>query len=50
MREPVIKTVMKSKDKNNDGKIDFQEFVGERGKDQDKVSRCLFWKPDGILL
>lgn len=36
MREPVIKTVMKSKDKNNDGKIDFQEFVGERGKDQDK--------------
>ena len=42
MRQPVIQTVMKSKDKNNDGKIDFQEFVGERGKDQNKVSRCLW--------
>merc|ERR1712135_130432 len=23
-------------DKNNDGRLDFQEFIGERGKDQDK--------------
>jgi len=36
MRIPVIQNVMKSKDKNYDGKLDFQEFVGERGKDQDK--------------
>ena len=50
MREPVIETVMKSKDTNNDGKIDFQEFVGERGKDQDKVCICPFWKFGGILL
>ena len=37
MRTPVIQSVMKSKDKNNDGRLDFQEFIGERGKDQDKV-------------
>jgi len=36
MRTPVIQSVMKSKDKNSDGRLDFQEFIGERGKDQDK--------------
>merc|ERR1712203_477364 len=36
MRTPVIQSVMKSKDKNNDGKLEFQEFIGDRGKDQDK--------------
>ena len=29
---------MKARDKNQDGKLDFQEFVGERAKDQDKVN------------
>ena len=38
MRTPVIQSVMKSKDKNSDGRLDFQEFIGERGKDQDKVN------------
>ena len=37
MRTPVIQSVMKAKDKNNDGRLDFQEFIGDRGKDQDKV-------------
>ena len=37
MRTPVIQSVMKARDKNQDGKLDFQEFVGERAKDQDKV-------------
>merc|ERR1719350_115573 len=36
MRTPVIQSVMKSKDKNHDGKLEFQEFIGDRGKDQDK--------------
>lgn len=36
MRTPVIQSAMKSKDLNQDGKLDFQEFVGDRGKDQDK--------------
>ena len=38
MRTPVIQSVMKARDKNQDGKLDFQEFVGERAKDQDKVN------------
>jgi len=36
MRTPVIQSVMKSKDADHDGKLDFQEFIGDRGKDQDK--------------
>ena len=38
MKTPVIQSVMKARDKNQDGKLDFQEFVGERAKDQDKVN------------
>jgi len=36
MRQAVVKFTKDTKDKNKDGKIDFQEFVGARGKDQDK--------------
>merc|ERR1711890_210193 len=36
MRTPVIQSVMKAKGTNQAGKLDFQEFVGDRGKDQDK--------------
>lgn len=32
MHAILIKQTLKEKDINNDGKIDFQEFVGERGK------------------
>ena len=42
MRTPVIQSVMKSRDKNQDGKLDFQEFVGERAKDQDKVNAKIY--------
>ena len=42
MRTPVIQSVMKSKDKNHDGKLEFQEFIGDRGKDQDKVRMINF--------
>ena len=44
MRAPVIQSVMKSKDKNNDGKLEFQEFIGDRGKDQDKVKITILSK------
>ena len=36
MGEAVVKTAKDTKDKNSDGRIDFQEFVGDRGRDQDK--------------
>ena len=36
MIRPALERAKQAKDKNNDGKIDFQEFVGERGKDQSK--------------
>ena len=39
MRTPVIQSMLKAKDKNNDGRLDFQEFIGDRGKDQDKVNK-----------
>ena len=42
MRAPVIQSVMKNRDKNQDGKLDFQEFVGERAKDQDKVNAKIY--------
>lgn len=32
----LLKQTLRDKDKNNDGKIDFQEFVGESGKHHDK--------------
>lgn len=31
MHEILIRQTLKEKDLNNDGKIDFQEFIGERG-------------------
>ena len=37
MKAPAIESIMSSKDKNQDGKINFEEFVGQRGKDNDKV-------------
>ena len=37
MKAPAIESIMASKDKNQDGKINFEEFVGQRGKDNDKV-------------
>jgi len=36
MRDALLKNTKRQKDENNDGKIDFQEFVGQRGKDHDK--------------
>lgn len=36
MIRPVLSLTKKAKDLNNDGKIDFQEYVGQRGKDQTK--------------
>jgi len=33
----VVSQTLKSKDKDNDGLISFQEFVGTRGKDQVKM-------------
>lgn len=36
MIRPVLSLTKKAKDLNNDGKIDFQEYVGQRGKDQSK--------------
>uniref|UniRef100_U5ET68 Reticulocalbin-3 n=1 Tax=Corethrella appendiculata TaxID=1370023 RepID=U5ET68_9DIPT len=32
----ILKQTLKDKDKNGDGKIDFQEFVGESARDHDK--------------
>ena len=37
MKVPAVESIMASKDKNQDGKINFEEFVGQRGKDNDKV-------------
>ena len=31
MQEPVIQSVLSSKDKNGDGKLDFQEYTDGRG-------------------
>ena len=39
MRTPAIQTVMKSKDTNRDGKLEFAEFIGERGIGQDEVKQ-----------
>jgi Ca2+-binding EF-hand superfamily protein len=36
MVRPVLELTVKAKDRNGDGKIDFQEYVGDRGKDQSK--------------
>merc|ERR1712141_468425 len=36
MIRPVLTLTLKAKDKNGDGKVDFQEYVGDRGKDQTK--------------
>jgi len=36
MREALLANTKTEKDSNKDGKIDFQEFVGARGKDHDK--------------
>ena len=36
MREALLTNTKSEKDKNKDGKIDFQEFIGDRGKDHDK--------------
>jgi Ca2+-binding EF-hand superfamily protein len=36
MIRPVLAMTKRAKDLNNDGKVDFQEYVGERGKDQTK--------------
>merc|ERR1712242_1934 len=36
MIRPVLTLTLKAKDKNGDGKVDFQEYVGDRGKDQSK--------------
>ena len=36
MIRPVLERAKTAKDKNNDGKIDFQEYIGDRGKDQSK--------------
>merc|ERR1711962_878541 len=36
MRDALLKNTKRQKDENNDGKIDLQEFVGQRGKDHDK--------------
>lgn len=36
MREALLANTKTEKDKDKDGKIDFQEFVGDRGKDHDK--------------
>lgn len=32
----VLNQTLKEKDSNDDGKIDFQEFVGDSGRDKDK--------------
>ena len=36
MHEYVITQVLKDKDANNDGEVDFQEYMGDRGKDHTK--------------
>ena len=36
MIRPVLTLTLRAKDTNNDGKISFQEYIGERGKDQSK--------------
>lgn len=36
MHDTVVAQVLKEKDVNQDGKIQFQEYVGDRGKDQNK--------------
>lgn len=36
MKPAVVQHVLKVKDKNKDGKISFQEYVGDRGKDKNK--------------
>lgn len=37
MRQALLTNTKMEKDKNKDGKIDFQEFIGDRGKDHDKT-------------
>lgn len=32
----ILQQTLREKDKNGDGRIDFQEFVGENGRDKDK--------------
>ena len=34
MIKPVLRLTLNAKDQNKDGKISFQEYIGERGKDQ----------------
>ena len=36
MKGALLKNSKEQRDKNKDGKIDFQEFIGDRGKDHDK--------------
>ncbi|KOB66152.1 Reticulocalbin-2, partial [Operophtera brumata] len=58
MHPLLIKQTLREKDSNNDGKIDFNEFVGDRGVQQDKewlisekekFDRELDINEDGIL-
>ncbi|TRY74789.1 hypothetical protein TCAL_00653 [Tigriopus californicus] len=36
MHQVVLQQVLHDKDRNRDGRIDFQEYIGERGQDQSK--------------
>ena len=36
MKGALLKNSKEQRDKNKDGKIDFQEFIGSRGQEHDK--------------